>query len=937
MNVIKPNHKYLSKVSRNLNQETTSAMAKTSAKTSIIETNTTTTNPTNLLNVAEMLLHGVADEEILDNWLRSIDCHEFVDKFLEAGYTMAILPRVTPQDLTAIGIREPIKRTKILREIKKLNLQDCTPNHRPNELRKLLELLNLDRTNYYEQLCEQQIDTVEKLCQLTWEDFEELGITKLGHQKILQLAIERLKALGDDNRPSQSVYGSNLKKSHRDLDNDLDNNTARPTATLDGKSRTKNLLPEPIYDTNLSQILLMTSSTDNHCLNGPMIGKQSSIGEVSSTGSGSLNSNYSSGSYTCGQQQQICHNAHQQQSIHSHPLPPASHYQQPSSTAIRTLPVASSLSIYHCPQALQNGLDVAKSSSTSKNEHPESSRLYSTTGTVNNHADNERTSTPSSYSRPQQNAKSDSVDGVAVSSVYKQADELRLGCNDSTPPRQDGDTSATPRTPFGAFVNNLPSHHRHTLQHSSIYATLTRKPNSVAGDRSKRVPPPVPVRRESLRSSSMDHYSKQSHMSTESLADDLSAMSVTGVCNDNEADVRGWSRVGSKHSIAARGSVMSVGNLIRRSGAQTLRFDKNRSLNNFGYLSTLRARYWSSRKNSNIETTAFVPSYGQAQQSGAPTDNGIYNCDTNQQSNHRNVLYSSAHTFGPVQQQPSSDYFTRISDATRDSQTLDRAHTEFSHHLTSNRSSVPIFQSPEESLNSPSDSVGRPRDWIAGKCTSSDSASDTRSLSSFVVREKNRAPVTGIWSTTGSMDQANSAHLIAKDETTSQSTSSSETLHQSASFGSTDQASLNNLISPTNQRDANSSSRTGSASTLQNNYIHSVRSMNASSSNSTITSSNSSDNNHANSLQMPSGSRRDVGESSARESNGLVPAAPDVAGAQQCNATTGEDIEFPPPPPPLAMFEYAGGDNDVAVLDSDLSGLNGCTSSSGNGRLAVGS
>ena len=41
-----------------------------------------------------------------------------------------------------------------------------------------LHLLRLEE--YYETLCEQGYDSVDKVTELTWEDLEEIGIQKLG-------------------------------------------------------------------------------------------------------------------------------------------------------------------------------------------------------------------------------------------------------------------------------------------------------------------------------------------------------------------------------------------------------------------------------------------------------------------------------------------------------------------------------------------------------------------------------------------------------------------------------------------------------------------------------------------------------------------------------------------------------------------------------------
>lgn len=211
---------------------------------------------TDILNVAEMLLHGFADNEILDIWLKSIDCQEYLCKFVSSGYDMPTISRVTPQDLTAIGVTDPAKRQKIITEIKKLNLQDGLPNFEPMNLKQWLSLLRLDR-EYYESLCRQEVDTIDKLCQLTWEDYEELGIVKLGHQKRLMLAVEKLNEFRTKSRINSSKT-----------------------------------IAEPIYDTNPNQIVLVAPA-ENHTVNGPIIPKRSSTSELSSIESGSIHSIYS--------------------------------------------------------------------------------------------------------------------------------------------------------------------------------------------------------------------------------------------------------------------------------------------------------------------------------------------------------------------------------------------------------------------------------------------------------------------------------------------------------------------------------------------------------------------------------------------------------------------------------------------------------------------
>lgn len=54
-----------------------------------------------------------------------------------------------------------------------------------------LRLLRLDE--YIQPLLAQGYRQVRDVTQLPWEDFEDIGIVKLGHQKKLLLAIKRIK------------------------------------------------------------------------------------------------------------------------------------------------------------------------------------------------------------------------------------------------------------------------------------------------------------------------------------------------------------------------------------------------------------------------------------------------------------------------------------------------------------------------------------------------------------------------------------------------------------------------------------------------------------------------------------------------------------------------------------------------------------------------
>lgn len=156
------------------------------------------------INIKGMLLDGVASEEIVHNWLTSIKCEEYLRNFIDNGYDMSLITKMTPQDLTAIGCKSPAIRKKLLLEIKKLNLEDDIPDSRPSGLNQWLELLKLGI--YYVRLCDEGYDTIDKVCELTWEDLEEIGIVKLGHQKRLLLGIEKIKKFDKMHEERQNDY-----------------------------------------------------------------------------------------------------------------------------------------------------------------------------------------------------------------------------------------------------------------------------------------------------------------------------------------------------------------------------------------------------------------------------------------------------------------------------------------------------------------------------------------------------------------------------------------------------------------------------------------------------------------------------------------------------------------------------------------------------------
>ena len=59
------------------------------------------------------------------------DCAAYAQLFTAAGYDLPTIARMTPEDLTAIGIAQPRHRERIKLHIDSLQLPDALPNYVP--------------------------------------------------------------------------------------------------------------------------------------------------------------------------------------------------------------------------------------------------------------------------------------------------------------------------------------------------------------------------------------------------------------------------------------------------------------------------------------------------------------------------------------------------------------------------------------------------------------------------------------------------------------------------------------------------------------------------------------------------------------------------------------------------------------------------------------
>ncbi|KAG7315581.1 hypothetical protein KOW79_020447 [Hemibagrus wyckioides] len=128
--------------------------------------------------------------EAVAEWLTSAQLQFYTTNFLTAGYDLQTISRMTPEDLTAIGVTKPGHRKKMLSEISKLCIPDWIPKEKPTSLAEWLSLIGLSQ--YYQTLVQNGYDNMDFVSDITLEDLHEIGITKLGHQKKLMLAVNRL-------------------------------------------------------------------------------------------------------------------------------------------------------------------------------------------------------------------------------------------------------------------------------------------------------------------------------------------------------------------------------------------------------------------------------------------------------------------------------------------------------------------------------------------------------------------------------------------------------------------------------------------------------------------------------------------------------------------------------------------------------------------------
>lgn len=160
------------------------------------------------LDYRAMILQGVGWEEVMNCWLSMLRFSEYYTLFVTAGYDLQTVTRITPEDLTAIGIKKPNHRKKLKAAADELDVGDGLPDFVPGTVDQFLEVTRL--LEYRQTLLNQGYHKVSDLLTISIEDLEDIGFFRLGHQKRLLLAIKKvkeLKKLGQTAAGSSSSIG----------------------------------------------------------------------------------------------------------------------------------------------------------------------------------------------------------------------------------------------------------------------------------------------------------------------------------------------------------------------------------------------------------------------------------------------------------------------------------------------------------------------------------------------------------------------------------------------------------------------------------------------------------------------------------------------------------------------------------------------------------
>ncbi|CAH8610878.1 unnamed protein product [Schistosoma bovis] len=151
------------------------------------------------------------DDEALFAWLRSVGLSRLSGCLSKSGFDLWTLCHTTPEELNACGITNPYDRQILRNQLATLQLSDpFTEKKLPASVHEWLIQLHLQQ--YWPKFNDQGLITFEQIIRITWDDLEEIGISKLGHQKKLLTAINKLNRLILSSKINGTTIGCSLQK-----------------------------------------------------------------------------------------------------------------------------------------------------------------------------------------------------------------------------------------------------------------------------------------------------------------------------------------------------------------------------------------------------------------------------------------------------------------------------------------------------------------------------------------------------------------------------------------------------------------------------------------------------------------------------------------------------------------------------------------------------
>lgn len=84
-----------------------------------------------MLTLFNTKLKNFQDTDIIHACLAELQMEEYARLFIEAGYDLPTVTRMTPEDLTAVGIKKPNHRKRLKAELANLNVPDNLPDYIP--------------------------------------------------------------------------------------------------------------------------------------------------------------------------------------------------------------------------------------------------------------------------------------------------------------------------------------------------------------------------------------------------------------------------------------------------------------------------------------------------------------------------------------------------------------------------------------------------------------------------------------------------------------------------------------------------------------------------------------------------------------------------------------------------------------------------------------